>query len=201
MVFKKGEVTNPQGNPNIGELSKIFATGPRTPKGKFKASMSVLKHGLYSKILDEIQKCNNCPLKAVTLPNGVEIKKCQFYERDKENCPVGKEEFIATVKFYDMIEKKGETEAMKYIASQQYASAVLAAQAEIATKRHPGFYTSDFLKNAVDTLDRVQKAKQGDRHVNINVDVTQQFLRDVFRMPDDDFPEEKEEEKDEEEKE
>jgi hypothetical protein len=178
MGFQKGVVTNPKGNPNIGNVRK---TGPRTPMGKFRSALSagLFNTGRYSKVLIQLQHCDNCPLKPVVMANGAKYIKCPLYVEGKNNCPIGTEEFLHKIGFYEMINKYGEVEGLKVLASEQYASAISAKQVETTRDKTPGSKTNDFLKETVNTLVEINKAEHGEKHVNVNVNM-HDFLQKAF---------------------
>jgi len=145
---------------------KSFFPGVNNPvlAGKINQFLAHAKHGDNSKILEIIRQCNFCPLKPIIMPNGTKIMKCQHWEQDKIDCPIGKQIYINTLKMYGLAEREGVPEAMKFLASQQYGAAVMSSHVEMLMKGHPGFYTNEFMKNAVDTLDKVEKHKSGEKH-------------------------------------
>lgn len=182
-----------RGNPNIGEISKKKSTGPRTLEGLWRGAVlsGRIKTGTYSRLLKKVRKCSVCPLR----PREVTIRgqtittqpRCSLYNPDpKHKCPVGAEEFIERSRiYYEFLEKNDINQLMAAIALEQQARSQIAEQVEIVEKGHPGFYALEYSKAAADILDRVQKNTQGEKRINVNVDATQKFLQEVFRMPED----------------
>ena len=107
MVFQKGEINNPRGNPNIGQISKEKSTGPRTIEGKLRATLHGMKDGAHSKFLKKIKNCRFCPLGLTVKEMDVDgkIKKitvppvCKHYMlNDKGECYYPIDQYVNELK-------------------------------------------------------------------------------------------------------
>ena len=67
----------PGGNPKIAQISKLYATGPKTPIGKWVSSQNSYKHGMYSK---------NNTLTGLTCTNCEAHEFCSSYTPNHSGC-------------------------------------------------------------------------------------------------------------------
>ena len=193
-----------RGNPNIGHERK---TGPRTLEGKFrgKVTAGIMITGKHSKTLSKMRRCFICPLRPKETKIGDKViitpPRCSHYSLEKgHRCHVGPLEFIERCKYYyKYIEKGDVTGMMTTMAFEQHVRSLIAEQMEMAEHGRPGFYTNEFTKSAAEILDKVQKQTYGEKHLNLNVDVTQKFLHDAFDIDNEKGePEKKKEDKEDE---
>jgi len=176
MVFQKGVITNPKGNPNPN-IRNFPKTGPKTDKGKFRSLMAsgLLKTGEHSKLLDKMRKCNRCPLGAKEIEyivNGKKIvkpirEKCDFYRKNGAKCPIGKVDYIAKMHCYLELEKMGwdESEVAKAITLDAISDANMSKQVEMMIKGHPGFYSNLHSNRALDAIKASHEMKFGKRQI------------------------------------
>lgn len=171
MAFKHC-TTKSKGNPNIGEISKKYSTGPKTWEGKLRQALcsGLMKTGHKSKLLLE-RECNRCPLKPVILQSGRETRPCPYYDENKKNCPISAPIFVDWVKAYWNIMEKDSMLASKVMAFEQMKMSLEAQHVERAQKLMPGYYSSEMLDKANKRMNEIarielerQKHTEGEKH-------------------------------------
>jgi hypothetical protein len=202
MVFKKGVVTNPAGNPNPN-LKYARNTGPTTLEGKFRGALknNMFKHGRDSKILKKIRKCKVCPLGQKT--HTINIKgqfiektmpaKCPLYmaeeTKDGEKCVLSLAHFLRESKVYYEIGQEQDTLSLQEAVIQQtIRDAMISRDTETLEKGRPGFYTKEFTKLVLDGLSDMNKLKYGNTqkhlHAHMGEDMAKEMLDEKYEKDD-----------------
>lgn len=201
-LIKKGQILNPKGNPNIGEISKKHSTGPRTLDGKLKVLLSsgLLKHGGTSKLLKKIRKCKICPLGAKTdeiiINSKVVTKsipaKCRFYMAEETNggkrCVIPTMQFITEAKiYYDITQNLDAIELQKALIHQSISDTIINRQHEMLKDGRPGFYTKEFQEQALKyntEIIKIQHGAEKHQHVHLAGDTADKMIKAMFGKDD-----------------
>ena len=189
----KGIVNNPKGNPNIGQLSKIHSTGPRTQAGKISGAVKKLKSGKYSKIIKQYRKaCNSCPLGArikETIRNG-KIDKvifpavCPYFRKNSRTCKMPIQTMSNQVKALDEVIHSDTIEMQKQLIMQSVLDAQLNREHETLEKGKPAFYTKEFQEQALKYTGELNKIIHGEKQridANINQKIATIDINDYIR--------------------
>lgn len=152
-------------------LKYVKKTGPITEEGKFYASLNLFKNGERSKLLDKIMVCDVCPLRTRFGPTGKEYKQCAFWKAGKQSCELKKIKFIEQAKLMVALQKEGALPAMRYVATKQIAASEANELIETMKYGAPGEFSRNWLKDASDSLNNLERAESGrpDSVNNINI--------------------------------
>lgn len=164
MVFQKGIVTNPNGNPNLAFGPK---TGPKTDEGKLRTLFGT-GIPLYREtpLLKKIRQCDKCPIgaKEITLRIGDKIitrnkpADCSFYEKGKTECVVPVTEWVGKVKvYYKLMAEQDSLELHRALILEAVKHSKTSEEVEIIKKGHPGFYTKEYLELALKHITEYNK--------------------------------------------
>ena len=156
--------TKNSGNPNIGEISKLKSTGPRTIAGKIRCSMNSSKNLEQSKQVD--QAIEELGLKFLKANEALSLKK-QFQKwfvskTGKELTEIAKLEEL--INFY-------ETDTSMRVIKKLKEGVPLDFSDLKALKQHK------------EALEGLHKLKFGEKHLNVKVDYD-----DIRKMMFDDNP-------------
>jgi len=189
---EKKEKYKPPGNPNIGEISKKKATGPRTVMGKLSGAIKtgVLQHGNNSKIIQRLRaSCKVCPLRARIEERiiGGELKrisipaKCPHYQPQRKKCVIPVEHYVQKMRTFIKLMDKNEEEVQKVLISQAVEDAQCSREVEMMLKGHPGFYTKEFQEQAMKYNSELIKAKHPVQNVHLHEgeDVISRIIKNV----------------------
>ena len=205
MQFQKGNNANPKGNPNIREISKK-STGPRTDEGKLRGVLAsgLLKHGQHSKLLKKVRKCKVCPLGQRThiiTVNGKTVEKtmpakCAYYmapeTKNGTKCILPVTDFIRDATIYYRIGREIDTMALQEAVTQQaIRDAMVNRDVDMIEKGKPGFYTKEFTKLALDSLEGMNKIKFGGVNQHSHVHVGENMARMMLDQKDGDEKDDK----------
>ncbi len=184
-----------RGNPNIGEISKAMATGPKSDMGKFKmlatsGTMAKMKRYSQSRLFNKFRKCNICPLRPRVeerLINGktkqISIAgKCPHYQKGHK-CVVAPKDFAKEIEFYfkNGFDKEDMLAVQKAVIFRTLENAEKAKEVEVLTQGRPGYYSAEFSKIAMDGIDKHNKVimpqKIQSENKNLNIDITAEALK------------------------
>ena len=189
-----GEVLNPKGNPNpnIGQIAKEKATGPRTELGRFKSLIGSgkLRPWSKSKTLRKFRKCDNCPLRAkleYRIVNNKTVQysvpaKCSHYEKGRKGCVISVQEFIDKMEVYFQYGEIGDTLMLqRMLTYSMLENAELSKLKGMVTDGEPGQNAAKFQEIAAKNLESVNRFTVGEisnvnkdeRRVNINISTEQ----------------------------
>ncbi len=150
----KGQVLNPKGNPNIGQIAKEKSTGPRTDLGKWKMAIKqgLIKTGKYMKTK---RRCSTCPLQPMIIRDN-QVMRCPHYEKGSD-CKLLIGDWKARMEAFICADELGERETLKLLAMEAHAYSLMNAGSETIKKGAPSRYSNEFLKTAGDMLEKAGK--------------------------------------------
>ncbi len=196
MVFQKGVVTNPGGNPNPN-IKDAPKPGPVTDAGKMKVAFSNMVTGENSKWLKLLRRrgCDKCLLGErieqrkvgnktidVTIP-----RQCMSYERGSKKCTLPITKMVTILKYYYEIMENDTIDLQKGLILQSIADAQSSREIETIKKGHPGFYTKEFQDQAHRSVNELNKLKFGvqrHQHLHVDSDSADKLLKKVFEGDD-----------------
>jgi len=166
MVIQPGQILNPLGNPNIGQISKQKSTGPRTIIGRYKQLIKsdMIKHGKYLKLP---RTCDTCPLQPVIIRD-TKLFRCAYYET-RHICKLDIFTWKNKLRAFFIAEEMGEEQILKLLAAEAYVHSIEAANTERATKLMPARNTHEFLKTAGDMIEKSVKIKVEQRKLEKSI--------------------------------
>ena len=154
-----------RGNPNIAEVAKNFATGPKTDDGKLKVLLSS-RIPLYKEtpLLSRVRVCDKCPLgqREETLRINDKVitrtrpAQCSFYEKGKTTCVVPVPEWVEKVKVFWALEEN-TFDLHRALILEAVRHSKTSEEIEVLKKGHPGFYTKEYLELALKSVTEYNK--------------------------------------------
>lgn len=164
----------PGGHPDIVQIAKTCATGPKTKEGKLRMLVGTgnLRPWSKSKVLNYFKKCDRCPLAPKIITVYVEGKEKKIHKpgrcgayRKGEKCLVSQAEFIAKLSIYFKNGEKDDTlEVQKAVTYSLIEDAEMSREAEIFENRRPGHFTHLFKDCALKHLNELNKMTIGEKH-------------------------------------
>jgi len=199
-AVQPGQVLNPMGNPNIGQIAKEKSTGPRSVRGKLKAAISsgALVSGKQSKLMKFVDSCKTCPLgprEETRTVNGKDITvkvpaQCKAYENKRKKCIYTMQEQINKMRvMFEIEETEGTVGLQKALIAQSIADGEMARKAEILTHGYPKFYTKEFTEQAskyTNELNKMQHSSvQQHQHLHVGEDTAKKMVDAMFEEVED----------------
>jgi len=190
-------MANPNGNPNY-DLKNAPKPGPTSEEGKNRVKQAVAiansRSGRYSKYLNSMKVCNRCPLrpKEVILEDGarrIMPGLCGYYQQDKKSCELSYNDFKIRLRDFN---NKEPIELQKEMIIRSIERAEINEMIELLKEGKPGMMTKEFYEQAMKYNEGLIKLTQKYEPLS-RLDITQQWLRQMF--PLDDSVEENKEEK------
>jgi hypothetical protein len=163
---------------HTGEIWEYSTNSQRNhKKDPMRGITTALKSGFFkdgskSKLLKEIRKCDICPLgekeeEIVIRGNFVKRKippKCPHYKPASVDCPISNKEMVYRLKVWFEAQQKGEVEMQRALIQEQISNGLIARDVELLTKGMPGYWTKEYIGQAMEYNDRLIKHQEGELH-------------------------------------
>lgn len=172
----------PGGNPDIGNIAKRHATGPKSCMSEGDSMRKMMKNPLMvkklklskgSKVLRKVRQCNFCPLRTKVIKKEINGKvteithysTCPGYKPNNRKCIMPISDYVDKVRIYhNIIEEQDMMQLQKSLIAQSLMDAQASREFETMKTGKPGIGTTTFNEQALKYTNEMNKMTVGERH-------------------------------------